>query len=303
MNRSLKIFRADILGYCMGVRRAVEAAEEALLESPIRPVYTYGPLIHNNQAIANLASKGIVTLRAEESALPGDFEGASVVIRAHGVPPGERAVLEMRHAHIVDATCPRVLSSQKRARAYHEKGYAVFLAGDRNHGEIAGIAAYAPGCVVLENQVDVERLESVPPRAVLISQTTIKQSEYDAIAGALSARIPELVVLATICPATVERQRALEELASNVEAIIVVGGRHSANTVRLFQTAARLCPAAWHIETPEEIPADIARYATVGITAGASTPDETIDAVEQALQKVYYDEESTHNEYKEPRAT
>ncbi len=288
MSDTLKIVRADILGYCMGVRRAVEAAERALLESPIRPVYTYGPLIHNPQALERLSSVGVVTLGGEPDGIPEDFAGASVVIRAHGVPPAERRILEARHARVVDATCPRVLSSQKRARAYHEKGYAIFLAGDRNHGEIAGIAGYAPGCTVLENRDDVERIAEWPKRAVLISQTTIKQSEYDAIAEALSARISELVVLATICPATLERQKALEALAQRVEAIIVVGGMHSANTVRLFQTARRLKPACWHIETPDEIPPDIARYSSVGITAGASTPDEVIDAVEQALQKVYY---------------
>ncbi len=296
MNHTLRILRADILGYCMGVRRAVEAAEQALLESPVRPVYTYGPLIHNRQAIENLASKGIVTLEAGDGdELPRDFGGASVIIRAHGVPPEERSVLETRNARIVDATCPRVVSSQKRARSYYERGYAVYLAGDRNHGEIAGIAGYAPGCVVLENERDVERLEELPGRAVLISQTTIKQAEYDAIADALARRVSELVVLSTICPATLERQRALEELASRVEAVIVVGGLHSANTQRLFLTARSLCPHSWHIETPEEIPAEISRYSSVGITAGASTPDETIDAVEQALQKVYYSGDSTHS--------
>lgn len=295
MSDTLKIVRADILGYCMGVRRAVEAAEQALLESPIRPVYTYGPLIHNPQALERLASVGVVTLGGSFKSLPADFAGASVVIRAHGVPPAERKILEERHARVVDATCPRVLSSQKRARTYHEKGFAVYLAGDKNHGEITGIAGYAPGCTVLENRGDVERLTEWPERAVLISQTTIKQSEYDAIAEALSAHIAELVVLATICPATLERQKALEELSDRVEAIIVVGGKHSANTVRLFQTARQICPACWHIETPEEIPQDIAHYASVGITAGASTPDEVIDAVEQALQKVYYTGKPNHS--------
>lgn len=295
MSDTLKIIRADILGYCMGVRRAVEAAERALLESPIRPVYTYGPLIHNPQALERLSSVGVITLGGDFASLPADFAGASVVIRAHGVPPAERKVLEERNARVVDATCPRVLLSQKRARSYHEKGYAVFLAGDRNHGEIAGIAGYAPGCTVLENRSDVERIGDWPERAVLISQTTIKQSEYDAIAEALAEHIRELVVLATICPATLERQKALEELARRVDAIIVVGGKHSANTVRLFQTARHLLNATWHIETPDEIPPEIAGYASVGITAGASTPDEVIDAVEQALQKVYYTGKPNHS--------
>ena len=270
----------------MGVRRAVEAAEQALLDNPKRPVYTYGPLIHNPSALERLASAGVVIVGAGYAPLPQDFSGASVVIRAHGIPPLERAELERRNAHIVDATCPRVLSSQKRARIWHEKGYTVILAGDLNHGEITGIAGYAPGCIVLENREAAERLPSYPEKAVLISQTTIKQSEYDAIAEVLARHIENLAVFNTICPATLERQDALESLASQVEGIIVIGGKNSANTQRLYNTARQLAGKAWHIETPDEIPQEAFTLTCIGITAGASTPDEVIDAVEQALQKV-----------------
>ncbi len=282
------IIRAEIMGYCMGVRRAVEAAEMALLDSPLRPVYTYGPLIHNPQALDRLARSGVVVIGAEGAAgvpIPDDFGGRTVVIRAHGIPPAERAELEARHAIIVDATCPRVLSSQKRAKSYYERGYAVFLAGDRDHGEISGIAGYAPDCVVLEDRSDAEGLAAYPERAVLISQTTIKQSEYDAIAAVLSRKVRDLTVLSTICPATSERQAALEALSRLADGILVIGGKNSANTRRLFNTALELVGKAWHIETPDEIPDEVFELARVGITAGASTPDEVIDSVEQALQK------------------
>jgi len=286
MGKYLKIVRADIMGYCMGVRRAVEAAEQALLDSPYRPVYTYGPLIHNPSALERLSAAGVVIVDGKDAPLPADFAGATVVIRAHGIPPLEREELVRRHAQIVDATCPRVLSSQKRARNYHEKGYTIILAGDRNHGEISGIAGYAPDCIVLENRDDAERLSSYPEKAVLISQTTIKQSEYDAIADVLARHISDLTVLNTICPATQERQKALEAICGRVDGIIVVGGKNSANTQRLFNTALQLAGKAWHIETPEEIPSEAFALSCIGITAGASTPDEVIDAVEQALQKV-----------------
>ena len=286
MNHTLRIIRADIMGYCMGVRRAVEAAEQALLDNPVRPVYTYGPLIHNPSALERLSRSGVVIIGTGETPIPEDFAGASVVIRAHGIPPAERAELERRHAHIVDATCPRVLSSQKRARDWYQKGYTVILAGDLDHGEITGIAGYAPGCVVLESRDAAERLAHYPEKAVLISQTTIKQSEYDAIAEVLARKIPELAVFNTICPATLERQNALEALAGQVDGIIVVGGKNSANTQRLYNTARGICDRAWHIERPEEIPAEAFTLSRIGITAGASTPDEVIDAVEQALQKV-----------------
>lgn len=286
MNHTLRIIRADIMGYCMGVRRAVEAAEQALLDNPVRPVYTYGPLIHNPSALERLSRSGVVIIGTGNTPIPEDFAGASVVIRAHGIPPAERAELEKRHAHIVDATCPRVLSSQKRARDWFQKGYTVILAGDLDHGEITGIAGYAPGCIVLESRDAVERLEHYPEKAVLISQTTIKQSEYDAIAEVLSRKIPELAVFNTICPATLERQNALEALAGQVDGILVIGGKNSANTQRLYNTARGICEKAWHIERPEEIPGEAFSLSRIGITAGASTPDEVIDAVEQALQKV-----------------
>lgn len=286
MGKFLKIIRADVMGYCMGVRRAVEAAEQALLDNPIRPVYSYGPLIHNPSALERLAAEGVVIVDGKNLPLPADFGGASVIIRAHGVPPDEREELVRRHAKIVDATCPRVLLSQRRARDYHERGYTVYLAGDRNHGEISGIAGYAPECIVLENSADAERLAMYPEKAVLISQTTIKQSEYDAIAAVLSAKIADLIVLNTICPATRERQEALEELCHEVDGVMVIGGRNSANTRRLFDTARQLSRNAWLIETPAEIPGEAYSLERIGITAGASTPDEVIDAVEQALQKV-----------------
>jgi 4-hydroxy-3-methylbut-2-enyl diphosphate reductase len=271
----------------MGVRRAVEATEHELAENaPSSTVYTYGPLIHNPVALAKLAKAGVVVLGEGGAAMPDDFGGAAVIIRAHGVPPAERDELIRRHAKIIDATCPRVLSSQKRAKKYFDEGWTVILAGDRNHGEIAGIAGYAPGCIVLENRADAEKLSSYPERAVLISQTTIKQSEYDAIADALTKRIPELKVFNTICPATLERQEALENLAGRVEGILVIGGKNSANTQRLFKTALAITGKAWHIETPEDIPDEVYELESVGITAGASTPDEVITAVEQALQKV-----------------
>lgn len=286
MSTYMRIIRADIMGYCMGVRRAVEAAEQALLDNPRRPVYTYGPLIHNPSALERLAASGVVIIGTDGVPLPADFNGASVIIRAHGIPPLERKELLARHSHLVDATCPRVLLSQKKAQSYIEKGYALILAGDKEHGEITAIAGYARNCIVLENCSDAEKLEEYPQKAVLISQTTIKQSEYDGIADVLRAHISNLTVLNTICPATQERQKALVEMSTHVEGILVVGGKNSANTQRLFNTAYELTGKAWHIETPSEIPEEAYSLHCIGITAGASTPDEVIDAVEQALQKV-----------------
>lgn len=287
--------RAAVLGRCMGVRRAVGLAlktAEAELRTG-RRVYTLGPLIHNPQAVAELEARGIHALAKDDEAELGH---SVVIIRAHGVPPELRASIEARGAEIVDATCPRVIASQRKAEDYARRGYQVVIAGDRDHGEVAGLVGYAqkgsrgsPGpnrvaVSILASAAEAATAELSPPLA-LIAQTTIKDAEYQAIRMALAARLAgrELVVVDSICPATGERLAALERLSAEVDAIVVVGGRNSANTARLFGTAAAFGKPAWLIETAEELPPEAFGYARVGVTAGASSPDEVVDEVEAAL--------------------
>ncbi|MDD6485499.1 MAG: 4-hydroxy-3-methylbut-2-enyl diphosphate reductase [Spirochaetales bacterium] len=281
------IKKAEILGYCMGVRRAVETAELACRESPDKKIFTLGPLIHNNSALEVLAEKGVNVLKEDASDLAADAHDSVVIVRAHGVPPLVMQNLKSRGVTVIDATCPRVLSSQKRAADYAKRGYTVFLAGDKNHGEVVGISGYARAsgaeCIVIEHKEDAAAVTHVPEKSVLLSQTTISRSEYDAIAAVLKAKNDALVVLNTICPATDERQNALIELCKNIDGILVIGGRHSANTKRLLRTAQDLCAHAALIETAEEIPQEFFTLERIGLTAGASTPDFVIDSVEDAL--------------------
>jgi 4-hydroxy-3-methylbut-2-enyl diphosphate reductase len=279
------VIRARVLGYCFGVRRAMDMALRAGQEFPGQKIYTYGPLIHNPQALGFLKERGISALDAEFPAVIG----AVVIIRAHGIPPAARQALEQSGARLLDATCPRVIKSQKLAARFSAVGHTVIIAGDREHGEVAGIAGFAPGCIILENPEDARRLarggspSACPGKAALIAQTTISRGEYDAIAEALRPAIPDLRLCDTICPAALERQQALEELCRQAEGVLVIGGRNSANTRRLFAAAWRLCRRAALIETPDEIPEGFFALGRVGITAGASTPDEVIDGVEQRL--------------------
>lgn len=287
MLKNMIIKKAEILGYCMGVRRAVETAELACRENPDKKIFTLGPLIHNNSALEVLAEKGVNVLKEDASDLAADAENSVVIVRAHGVPPLVMQNLKSRGVTVIDATCPRVLSSQKRAADYAMRGYTVFLAGDKNHGEVVGISGYARAsgadCIVIEHKEDAAAVKHVPEKAVLLSQTTISRSEYDAIAAVLKAKNDALVVLNTICPATDERQNALIELCKNIDGILVIGGKHSANTKRLLRTAQDLCAHAALIETAEEIPQEFFALERIGLTAGASTPDFVIDSVETAL--------------------
>ena len=282
------IKRARVLGYCMGVRKAVDAVLSALAEYPGKTVYTYGPLIHNPVTMQLLESKGVRIVEPEKALKPQIIPHSPIIIRAHGITPQKRQELINCDAIIIDATCPRVISSQKRAAHYAEKGFTVILAGDKNHGELIGIRGHVLAvpntiCLTVQTAAEAQALEVGCGPTVLIAQTTIKRSEYQAIAEILRKKIPDLTVLETICPATDERQEALLALLNEVDAILVVGGKTSANTRRLLQTALDSGTPAWLAETVDDIPQEIHRYERIGLAAGASTPDSIIDAVEKSL--------------------
>ena len=299
MNNIECVKRAEILGYCMGVKRAVDAVFKAETENKISgrqfKIYTFGPLIHNPATMEHLRQCGIESIDPEEFAGGSVYKNSKIVIRAHGVSPEQEQKIKESGAEVINATCPRVVLSQKRAADFAKDSF-VILAGDKNHGELISIAGYAAAekkghCIIVQNACEAETV-TLPKeitekggKAVLIAQTTIKQSEYDAIAKTLKRRICNLTVLNTICPATFERQDALKKLAETVDAVLVIGGRNSANTKRLLQTAVDLHKPAWLIENASEIPEEIFRFKSVGLTAGASTPDFIIEEVETALKK------------------
>lgn len=277
-----------MLGYCMGVRRAVDAVFRALKDYPDKTVYTYGPLIHNPVAMQVLAAHGVHILDTDKELKPQLIPGSPVIIRAHGISPQKRKELQACGAVIIDATCPRVLHSQRRAAEYAEKGCTVILAGDRNHGELVGIMGHVQAvqggtCITVQTAREAENIDCGGAPAVLLAQTTIKRDEYCSIADILLKKNPSLAVLATICSATDERQAALLELIDEVEAVLIIGGKESANTRRLLQTALEAGKPAWLAETAADIPKELYGYRIIGLAAGASTPDSTINEIETTL--------------------
>lgn len=281
----MKIIRASVLGFCFGVRRAVELAEKALDENPDKTVYSLGPLIHNENALRALESKGLHIV--QEDQVSTIKEGSVVIIRAHGVAPMVTCALEKRGCIIIDATCPRVKASQKMVERYSSENDYVVLTGDRNHGEVIGIAGYAG-----ENFSQIQDFEEAEKftidggeekNVILLSQTTYSPKEFEKIENLFKSKFRNLAVMNTICPATNERQQALLELCSKVDGVLVVGGKNSANTKRLYQTAAANCKLAAHIQSAADIPLEFFNLNTIGITAGASTPDEIIADVENGL--------------------
>ena len=273
----MQIIKAESMGFCMGVRRAMQIVHDIIDSGPSCPVYTFGPLIHNRLVLEDLEKHGVTVLENPEEA-----EGI-VVVRAHGVQPEIKKILEKRCEKLVDATCPRVLDSQKKVYEASEKGFHVVLAGDRDHSEVKGIAGYASSVDIVQSAEDASKL-SIPENTLVISQTTFSEKEYDRICSILNEKAADVQILKSICPATEKRQNALSRLLDQVEAVIVIGGKNSANTRRLYKTALTSNENSWHIEKADEIPEKIREFDVVGITAGASTPDWIIKEVEDKLK-------------------
>jgi (E)-4-hydroxy-3-methyl-but-2-enyl pyrophosphate reductase len=276
----MEILIAESLGFCMGVKRAVDLAQKAVEKSDDLPVVTLGPLIHNAQETARLETQGI--REASEETLP---EAGTVVIRAHGVAPQVYESLKSRGLKVMDGTCPYVHYSQRKAIELKEDGYEVVIAGDRNHAEIIGIL----GCIDSEAYVvkTLDEALALPfiEKAGAIAQTTLSAEKYSVIVSALASRVRELKVCETICDATVENQLSITELAAAVDVVYVIGGRHSANSNKLVERAMALCKRSYLIETPDEITREqIDGANSVGVSAGASTPDWMIRDVVKRLR-------------------
>ncbi|MDR1587461.1 MAG: 4-hydroxy-3-methylbut-2-enyl diphosphate reductase [Treponema sp.] len=296
----MKVIRAEILGFCMGVRRAVDMAGAAANSGAASGrVFTLGPLIHNPQVLAGLEKQGVEILDERKLFLDSAEPGAAVVIRAHGVPPALEKELTGRGVRLIDATCPRVKASQLKAKALAESGHCLFLAGEKEHAELIGVQGYAaaarpggaPSCIVVggaaEAEAAAERLRADVPaaRTALIGQTTISEEEYREISNGIKKYFPDLEVVHTICGATRDRQEALRKLLDRVDAVIVAGGRESANTRRLFAIARERGKPCWLSESAADLPPEIFSFQTVGLCAGASTPDDVIDGIEGALKR------------------
>lgn len=280
----MKIIRASVLGFCFGVRRAVETAEKAIEENSCsgESIYTLGPLVHNPIVMDSLKNRGVEVI--DESCFDRLNSSSVVIIRAHGTTPVVIEKLESHNVKVLDATCPKVHLSQKRAKEWSEKGYRIVIAGDRNHGEVLSISSYSNNnYVVIENLQ--EAIELVPSeRNVLIAQTTFSPNEFEKIKKVMMEKDPEVQVFNSICSATMERQEALVDLKGKSDGIIVIGGRNSANTKRLYETACSICGKVALIEDVSEIPSEFLEMETVALTAGASTPDSVIDNAELFLK-------------------
>lgn len=281
----MKIRVAKSSGFCMGVRRAVEMALDAV-HTRKGPIYSYGPLIHNPQAMDLLASKGLVTLESGVEDLE-ELQGGTIIIRAHGVPPEEKRQMADKGLEILDATCPRVIRVQAIIKKHTAKGYTPIIWGNPDHPEVIGLKGFSEdqGFVVR----NVDEIKALPERdkVILVAQTTQNLSRYDDITNAVLSRWPEALVFDTICGATQRRQDDVRNLAAEVDAMVVVGGHSSGNTERLANVAKSEGVPTVHIETEEELDPDwVTKAESIGVTAGASTPNWMIKRVIRKLERI-----------------
>lgn len=274
----MRVIVAPHAGFCFGVQRAIEIALRAVAEHG--KVYCVGPLIHNRQAVEELRRKGLEVVE-ELDQVPA---GAPVMIRTHGAGPRLYEQVARRGHTIIDATCPFVMRAHRAAKEYTEEGYDVVVLGDRDHPEARGLAQHTGGrAVIVEEAAEVDALP-LSSRVAVVCQTTQRLDRLQALIAALLPRVQELRVANTICDATAQRQSASAELAQRVDVMIVVGGYHSANTTRLAQICKATGTETYHVETAEELQEGWFDEAdTVGVTAGASTPDDAIRAVVQRI--------------------
>lgn len=268
---------ASEAGACYGVERALEMVRKAAEESQV-PVHTLGPLIHNPRVVADLEAKGVTVVSS-----PDESAGDTLLLRTHGVTPDEEARARELCHEVLDATCPFVKKVHLAARRLYEDGYQVVVVGEAGHPEVEATLPHAPGAVVIGSADEAEALPEAKKIGVVV-QTTQSRANLAEVVGALLGRAEEVRVVNTICDATSGHQGACAELAREADAMVVIGGRISANTKRLAEISASICPNTHHIEGADELRAEwFHGCETIGITAGASTPASQIEAVRSAI--------------------
>ena len=280
---------AETAGFCFGVQRAVDKVYE-LIATGTAPIYTLGPIIHNEEVVADLERKGVSVI--EEEQIPGIKEG-TVVIRSHGVGQKVYDKLKKQGISYVDVTCPFVLKIHRIVERESRKGAHIVIIGDPTHPEVQGICGWCQGDhTVIKSPEDAEKFSFSDLKEVcVVSQTTFNYNKFKELVEILRKKrydnnvLNILNVLNTICNATEERQKEAKAIAGEVDTMLVVGGRHSSNTQKLFEICKKECENTYYIQTPVDLDSDMFQCSSyVGITAGASTPKKIIEEVQEHVR-------------------
>ena len=281
----MKVIKAKTAGFCFGVKRAVDTVYEQA-DTCGGPIYTYGPIIHNEEVVKDLESRGVSVIRSEEE-LEGITEG-TVIIRSHGVEKRICDKLLGKGLRIVDATCPFVKKIHNIVEKESAEGKYILIIGNPDHPEVIGIRGWAGSNVsVIQNADDIEKVDfSKNKKICVVSQTTFNYNKFQDLVEILAKkRYDKRNVLNTICSATQERQQEAARLAAQVDAMIVIGGKNSSNTQKLYEICKKECTNTYYIQTLVDLETKpFQSISHVGITAGASTPNNIIEEVQKHVR-------------------
>ncbi|NOZ84297.1 MAG: 4-hydroxy-3-methylbut-2-enyl diphosphate reductase [Epsilonproteobacteria bacterium] len=277
----MRLILSNNIGFCYGVKRAVGIVDE--LSSKYK-VKTFGPLIHNPQMIERLRKKGVQTINSVNDKTNKDYK---IVIRSHGVGPDTYNLLNKIGIDYIDATCPFVKNAQDFVKRKSREKITVLIFGDKQHPEVKAVMSYAKDIVVAESIEEVRALPNFKKIAV-VSQTTQSKQLFRQVVMVLLDKAAEVDIYNSICGATESRQTEAEKLSCMVDIMLIVGGKNSANTRRLYTVCQNHCETCYHIETVRDIGFDLfPRNSTIGLITGASTPDFIVDEIIDAMEREF----------------
>lgn len=277
---------AKTAGFCFGVKRAVDTVYQQIEQYRGEKIFTYGPIIHNEEVIKDLRSHGVEVLNDEEELKTADAD--VVVIRSHGVAKYIYDIMEERGITCVDATCPFVKKIHKIVAEKSAEGSYIVIVGNSEHPEVQGIRGWAGEQVtVVQTPEDAERFElpDKDQKVCIVAQTTFNYNKFKELVEIISKKRYDIVVLNTICNATKERQTEARQIAARVDAMVVIGDKRSSNTQKLFEICKEECLNTYYIQTLDDLDINQLRSVeSVGITAGASTPNNIIEEVQNNVR-------------------
>ena len=280
----MQVTVAKSAGFCFGVQRAVDTVYEQV-EKGIRPIYTYGPIIHNEVVVQDLEERGVQVLEGKEDL--GQLTEGTVIIRSHGVGKEIYDLISAKGLNCVDATCPFVKKIHRTVEKESAAGRQIIIIGNDNHPEVEGIKGWCHhSALVIESAEQAEAL-NLPEgtKVCVVSQTTFNYKKFKDLVEILDKKRYDRIVVNTICNATEERQTEARQIAGKVDAMIVIGGSHSSNTQKLFEICRKECENTYYIQTVHDLDLEVLRSTgLVGITAGASTPKKIIEEVQKRCQ-------------------
>ncbi|MCI9540511.1 MAG: 4-hydroxy-3-methylbut-2-enyl diphosphate reductase [Lachnospiraceae bacterium] len=287
----MEVIVAKTAGFCFGVRRAVEQVyqqiEQQKKQKDPLPIYTYGPIIHNEEVVRDLEEKGVYVIDSKEEL--EKLEKGVIILRAHGVTRDIYDLLEKKELVVVDATCPFVQKIHKLVQKHETMGRRIIITGNGNHKEVEGIKSCCKqDVIILETEEEAEKItldSSIP--LTMVSQTTFNYNKFKELVEIISKKGYDIIVLNTICNATQERQEEAKRIAERADAMVVIGGRHSSNTQKLYEICKKECKNTYYIQTLVDLDLEVLKSkSSVGITAGASTPNNIIEEVHTNVRRI-----------------